>query len=368
MSNAGIPYVQSMKNVNVENLICSVMDNGIDMYLRRPVPRESYLYQAIKPSELVDSFLQTRETLSFYLSLLVVLGSEPEQRRMIKLKTDKKLRSIKLQVKSAVDYARATLNSCLKKCHNEKGGENMNKELEKVLAETFEPVKRVLRMPSGNPVEFSYPITDQVIALAADPDCREFLEVLATDGPVYSWQLNEVIKDIQRKYPKDCASVLRQLYCGKTREHLSAISWSGNSRDIMVTVVNPEGIKLTCEAQKFVLMVRENVCTMQLGTLGIRNRESGMEEVTLSVQLKKGRVVGWYDAVKSTLRISCLRDQDGAVDYTTSFVLDSDMVVSLYVVLEQLRDNRERFQRLLDSSDAFLEVDPFKQLKKEREA
>ncbi|QXE87389.1 hypothetical protein KP003_02980 [Geomonas nitrogeniifigens] len=243
----------------------------------------------------------------------------------------------------------------------------MNEDTTQAMPDIYAPVKRLLGLPEGNPVEYSYPVTDWVIAQAVNPHCRLYLETLASDGPIYTWQLSQVLDEIKSDYPDDSKLVIQQLLAGQCQEHLSALSLNGIGHKLRITTVNPAGIKLSMAALRFEVMVRENGTTKLLGHLNERDPETGGAVVTLSTPISKARVVGWYNGETSTLHVSCLRDKDGGVDFTTTFALDSNMVVSHYEVLRRLHEDRERFQKLLDASDSFLEVDPFRQLKREKE-
>jgi len=327
-------------------------------YRRRRVPQKELIrryreYQTHNGSEF-----------PYLLSILVLLAAELEQRQMINKMANTKLRGIRLGVRTVSMYLRDTLEPGWCKNKKWKGEEKMEKDedLDKIVTEALGPIKEQLGMDAANPVALSYPVSDSVLARTSTPDCELYLKTLAVDGPVYSWQYDRVCQELREKYPTEAKGVIQALVKNKTREHLSAMSLTAKGRESTVTMVNPGGRILTMQARKFEVLIEYGGESKLLGVIGAKNYDFASTPVEFTTAVKKGEVIAHYEMQTSILHVAALRESDREVGDTTTFVLDSDSVVCLYLAIRRQRLDRYRLEQLLDMAETKPEQDPFRYL------
>ena len=360
-----------MITTNIGMPIYSLGDNGVALQLLEAIPflgSKPYRWKQVPQHELLHRFRfaqgQNSSEVCFLLAVLVLFGSEAGQRELIRRKSNPKLRSIKLGGKTVPVFLRDVLEPDWRYTSKNRGGEEMKneKEFDKILSETLGPIKNALGLREVNPVVNSYPVKASVIASAADPACRFFLESLATEGPVYSGVIVSLCEKLRVEFPADAESVIQSLKAGETREHLSAISFTAKGRESRITIVNPKGDLLKMDALKFEALIQGCDTTKLLGVLGSKWNDNGVVAVEFTTPLSTGEVVARYDSQISMLHVANLKESDREIGYSTVFVLDADTVTCFYLAIRRQRLDRQRFERLLDEAETKLEVDPFRHL------
>jgi len=237
-----------------------------------------------------------------------------------------------------------------------------DEDFDQIVSETLGPIKVQLGLPAVNPVALAYPISDSVLSRSTTPDCEFYLKTLAVDGPVYSWQFDQVCQELREKYPTDAEAVIQSLEKNKTREHLSALSLIAKGRESTVTVVNPGGRILTMQARKFEALIEHGGKNKLLGVIGAKNHDFASTTVELTTAIKKGEVIARYATKTSILHVAILNESDREVGDATTFVLDGDSVVCVYLAVRRQRLDPYRLEQLLDKAETETEHDPFRHL------
>lgn len=331
---------------------------GTQQYRRRRVPLKE-LIRRYREAQIHDD-----SEYHHLLSFLVLLAAEVEQRQMIKKMANTKLRGLRLGISTVSMYLRDLLEPGWRKEKKKKGEVRMEQEevFDKIVTEALGPIKGQLGMAAANPVGLAYTVNDSVLVHAGNPDCELYLKTLAVDGPVYSYQFDQTCQELRDKHSADAEAVIQALEKTKRREHLSAISLTAKGRDSTVTMVNPGGRILTMQARKFEVLIEYGGESKLLGIIGAKNYDCTSTPVEFTTAVNKGEVIGRYEKRTSILHVAVLRESDGEVGDTATFVLDSDSVVCLYLAIRRERLDRYRLEQLLDMAESKPEQDPFRHL------
>ena len=292
----------------------------------------------------------------FHQASLLMEQGEKQHREAIKRISRRNSRNIVMQLDTIWTYARTTFDT-----------ENpyreitpMQKErLMELLKSGLDAVRAELKIDVGNPVEYSYEITDKVINAAPNERCRQLLERLQAQhpGPIYPDLLEKVQDQIEQKFPEESDQVLQVLNGTRSREHLAAISVTSEDDELCVTLVNIHGQKIRMEAWNFVNLLENPGTTLRLADLTTGFREQG--QVLVFNLNKKGKVFGRFIPARSTIEVVCLQDSDNSVCDKATFVIDIDYALCVYAAVKRLRDDKERFNRLKEQAENTIVHDPF---------
>lgn len=331
---------------------------GIQPYRRRRVPQNE-LIRRYRETQIHDG-----SEYHCLLSFLVLLAAELEQRQMINKMGNTKLRGIRLGVSTVPMYLRDTLEPGWRKNKKWKGEEKVEKEedFDKIVAEALGPIKEQLGMDAANPVAMAYPVSDSVLARTSTPDCELYLKTLAVDGPVYSWQYDRVCQYLREKYPTEAKAVIQAFEDGKTRGHLSALSLTAKGRESTVTMVNPDGRILTMHARKFEALIEHAGESKLLGVIGTKSYDFASTPVEFTTMVQNGEVVARYEPHNSVLFVGVQKKSDRKLGDSTTYVIDNDIVVCIYLTIRRQRLDRQRFEQLMDDAETRMDIDPFQGL------
>ncbi|TLM69230.1 MAG: hypothetical protein FDZ69_00215 [Deltaproteobacteria bacterium] len=350
-------------------------DDGVGLMVLELVPflgTPPYRWKRVAVADLALRFRDAQrfngaQVAAELLAVLAVIASEPEQRELVARKSGRRVRQIKLGGQPVSWHLRRMMNRDATPYRTKGDLRVLDEEFDSVVAKTMGAIKAALGLPVVNPVAYSYPVSDDVIASTTNPDLRNHLMSLTGGGPVMTGQMDVVCNRIRDIGPADDAEqVIEMLLAGGIREHLSAVSVSAKGRNPWVTIVNPKGIILKLPARKFEALIDDVGQTKRIGEIDTRDINGGLPEVEINVPMEIKVVAGHYESATSTLHVVGLAERTLEVAFSTSFLLDADSAVCVYLALRRQRLDRQRFERLMDEAETKLSVDPFRHLQDRR--
>ena len=292
--------------------------------------------------------------MGFLGAAVIVLRGDKVQRRTIRRRAVTRSRNIQHDPDIAMRYL-------------SRGQEMDNKRLIEILAKTLSEIRLELGLPDDNPVAYSYEINDRVLANDMSEVCRNELDrfvVASGNGLIYPRDLERLQKLLEDRFPNESHNVLNFIKATKNREHLAALSLSTNDSkgEIFVSMANTRGHSLTIEGWKFCKLIEERKIPQLLGTLGHRRdyREPG-DPFTFNNN-KTGELLAQFIPETSVLHVVCREEKGSQIHDKAAFVIDIDYALCVYITLKQLRDDKERFQRLKEQADTSIPCDLFDNL------
>ena len=265
-----------------------------------------------------------------------------------------------MKVRPAAEYAEETffpqVTTKLRKGLKRTKKEAMNFEtLTRLIKDSLAPVKEMLGLPAVDPVINSYTIPEEVI-LAASKECRDYLRLLKKKGVLTSHALQRLREKLTADFPGDAVAVIEAAV--KSREHLAAISLNTRDGHLVVMIVNQRGDMVTMEGWKLLRLIDEHDTPLILGSLERRGEWQSKPLLEINNN-KTGELIGVYTASDSTLQVALRQEVTGnkgkepkGSEDRAAFILDQDYLVSLYVAIAQLKEDREKFERLREEAEA----------------
>jgi len=299
---------------------------------------------------------------AFMLATAVLTSGERHQREVVRRKTAPGTRNIKMLIRPPPEYALETHDS--KILIKLSKGSKVNKkelmqynELTNLIRETLTPIKQRLNLPAANPVMYSYIVPDALVGTVSKP-CQEFLKRVRTQGMLTEKRLAELQAKLSVDFPDESEMVIAKIIQTKSREHLSAISLNSMDGQLVVSIVNQRGDLLSMEGWKLLRLVDEHGTPLNLGELGRTGSWQPEPLITLNGN-RSGELIGVYTAADSTIQVVCREEKvnaKGTVAKGTpdraAFILDQDYLVSLYVAIAQLKEDKQRFEQLREEAEA----------------
>ena len=227
-----------------------------------------------------------------------------------------------------------------------------------LMKEALAPVRAVLGFGSGCPGEFSYRITEGVLASTRNDALRRKLRARIPLGDLFAPGLAAIKELLEVEFPEEAAFVYSALEATRSREHVSAISVQSSGEELWVTIVNAGGGVLTLEAHKFVGLLEASGKSRRLHEITWQDARNPEIHFVFNNQTE-GEVIGRFDPHSGCLHVACCLEKGKSTACRTRFILDLDYLLCLYLVLKRLRADRERFARLLEVADATPAIDPF---------
>lgn len=303
-----------------------------------------------------------RQRRAFLAAALQLISGERHQRQLLKRKTTPGARIIPLPILEAAAYAEETLYPEMTGKHRKKTDRTKNEQmryddLKNLISETIAPIKAKLGLPAEDPVQWSYAIPESLIA-KVDGDCRDYLKRLRTQGILTEHLFAKCCAKLRADFPEQAAAIISTIAETRNREHLSAISFDSIDGQLVVSIVNQRGDLFTLEGWKLLRLIEEHETVLTIGSLD--RKGSWQPEPLLKLSNNRaGELVAVYTAHDSTLQVVCRQENvtaQGKVRTATpdraSFVLDQTYLVSLYVAILQLKEDKTRFEALREEAEA----------------
>lgn len=232
-------------------------------------------------------------------------------------------------------------------------------EFHQLIHATLAPLRHELGLPDSNPIDCCYEITPEVFAATADPALRTYLNDRHRSGALTPQDFESVRRDLNENFPNDASTVIAALRLTQSRDHLSALSLSSSDDQLLVTLVDPAGHRLTLEGFKFIDLLRNHDTTRRLHLF---QRNASRTDFVFDQQTK-GEILGRFHAAHSTLNVACYdpiptSDSPGrSPTAQASFVIDVDYALMVFLALDRLLADRERFARLLEHTQSHISFD-----------
>eukprot|EP01156_Anaeramoeba_ignava_P020539 Anaeramoba_ignava/c16233_g1_i2.p1 GENE.c16233_g1_i2~~c16233_g1_i2.p1 ORF type:complete len:362 (+),score=12.94 c16233_g1_i2:108-1193(+) len=281
----------------------------------------------------------------FFPPVMVVLSVEFHQRNVIKRILTKKSRNIRFKTESIYKYLSKALKE-LKKANTDKF-----EQIQSRLNDSLADIKKLLGMPVEAPFEYSYIMTDEVIAEADnDQACREYLSDEQTDEFLTYKQYKDLIKKVQKKFPDKANAISRALYKTQNKEHLSIFSIDVDDGVTYIHIVSPDKDQIRLESHKFIALVEEAGEALHLHKFEKRSYKDQPDKFIFNNN-SKGTVEGLFHPQTSTLQVICYEKSRRNPDDNVAFILDNSYVVSLYIMLKKLKNDQTKFEMLKEKAD-----------------
>lgn len=299
---------------------------------------------------------------AFLLAVVILTSGERHHRYLLQRKTGSGARNIRMPIRHAVEYAEETLYAELidklrKKRERNKKETMKYEELATLIRDTLDPIKVKLGLPADDPVTYSYTIPENA-ANAASEACRTYLKRLKPQGILTEHFFKKVCDKLRADYPEDATAVIRVISATKNREHLSAISITSKDGQLVVSIVNQKGDLLSMEGWKLLRLIDGHGTALNLGTLD--RKGAWLPEPVLELSKNRsGDLIGIYTAEDSTIQVVCRQETTNSqgkvrtdMPDRAAFILDQNYLVSLYVAIAQLKEDKKRFEDLREQAEA----------------
>jgi len=319
----------------------------------------------------------------FYLSYLIISVGEIVHRDFILRISDRKTRNIPLKVLRSSEYLEQTIKDVriteektnqynkggrtakvsYKKMKNEIDEEvEKNYPLEKlddIIKQALMPVMVDLGFPEINPAEYSFKITDAVIAAAKTESCIQYLNQLKPRGVIFPHEFVKICQVLNDGYAADAAQVIFAIEKTKSREHIAALSISTEDNQTYVSIANVNRHHIKMEDWKFLALIGRSGEALRLHEYE-EKKYGGFKKPFTYNNNKSGIVTAKFTPEKAIIDIACV---DGAniknIHDCSTFVVDLPYTLCFYSILSRLRDDKERFDRLYEQASIVAIKDPF---------
>jgi hypothetical protein len=346
-------------------------------------PDKPYWWKSLNSIDLYKAYKNAPETSEladikwFFMSALLLYSAEGYNRSLVQRISARGSRNIRMKTVKGFEYlSNAIINASeqsrkkqpVSNKSNSESGNTMNiAEENELIHNSLIQIKTRLNLPTTNPVQDCYRITDAVLEVASDA-CKSFLNQTKTRGILTTIRFDrlkiELAKMLRLEYADDeefqdkFDTLVARIEDYKTIDHLSAISLTTKNGHLLVSIVNVRGEMVTFEAWKLLRLIDDHSKQIHLGSLERRGYWEP-EPLLEFNQSKIGDVYAVYVAEESILHTACERTKITDNDRTTkdplgkaSFIVDQDYLVCLYITIAQLRANKERFDEYRERAEA----------------
>ncbi|MBJ6799732.1 hypothetical protein [Geomonas propionica] len=305
---------------------------------------------------------------TFCLATLALTTGEAHQRRAQERITTRGTRNIVLRPRTVADYIEEAIDPKGARAKREKrkqdpGRINMEHlRISQLIASLLPPIKSELGFPIENPSQLTYSITEGAIGAAKNEACKSYLRRIKV-GRLLTQHMYEKLKShLRSEFPNDLEPVTEEIDRSASRDHLAAVSLRSQGSQLMVSIVNVRGDMVTLEDWKLLKLVEAREEFLTLGTLDARG--GWLPEPLLKFNANKvGEIIAIYTVRDSTLHVVCNRELASPRGKPTQetydraeFVIDQDYLTCLYIMITQLRADRQRFETLRENAEATTKV------------
>lgn len=299
-----------------------------------------------------------RHRRAFLCAVGILHSGERHQRHLQQRKTATGTRNIRLVIRQTAEFLEQTLSpeSIGRGSNKRTKSEQMRiEELTTLIHEIFAPIKQRLGLPLETPMMYSYVIPEAVINRASE-GCRSYLARIKTRQPLTMPAYHQVCTKLRRDFAQDAEGIIEGMERG--REHLSAISMNSTDGQMIVSIVNQRGDMVSMEGWKLLRLIDEHDTALELGTLDRRGNWEPKPILAFNNNTS-GAIIALYTGNDSTLQVICRQDtvtnsggsRKGIPDKAV-FILDQDYLVSVYVAIAQLKNDKKRFEELREAAEA----------------
>lgn len=233
-----------------------------------------------------------------------------------------------------------------------------DQSMEGYLGEVLGVVRQELGLGDAQPSLYSYQITEDAVAAAGTPELQRYLRRIATEGDLSDQRHQRLLEFLEKDFPQEASSVMAAVTATRSREHISAISIHSNAGGLLVTIVNAQGKRLSLLEHKFRDLLAHPNSPRLLHKYTWEDRKRKEPDFIFSEKVD-GIVVAKLDTATCMLDVLCLDEESRNYHDRARFVLDLDYACCLYTVLKRIREDRERYERLLEQAEASVGFDPF---------
>jgi len=289
----------------------------------------------------------------------LVQEGERLQRGLVQRKLKKGTRNIRNKTGRPVRLLGWALEPDLMATKNRKEKNRMLGEVKEELHGVVQGICEEVGISGGLPAPDSYVITPEVIAVADEAGCADYFEDI--EGQRFlPHDLAKIEAAIKAQCPDAAEKVCNALRLTKNRDHLSMISLEPSKEGgLFVIVMDPKGHHLKVEAKRFVEMVNDNGESKRLFAFP----KQGDREVIESSfnDRKEGEVIGRISTSPMVLEVACCVGNGSTRNVVDKalFYLDPEYLLCLWMVLNRISADEQRYQKLKAKAEAFTDFDPF---------
>jgi hypothetical protein len=285
----------------------------------------------------------------FYLSCMIVLSGDFHQRRAIQRKIARNARNIEFKTGRVQDYLKEAMENTTQTKDKKSKAINV-KMVNSILDKAFVDVKTELGFPTIDPVEYSYEITDEVIASTTTDECQRYLEQSQAIPIILPKDFERIQDKLKTTHPDDAKDVLSALKKTKSREHLSVVSIDTDNDEIFIHIVNPLRQQIRMESWKFLLLIEEDKTPRQLYDFDKRGYKDPAHQFIFN-NCKAGIIEGRFNSKGSSIEVVCRGTNPTDIMDKATFIVDNTYVLCLYTTLRRLKDDKIRFTRLKEEAE-----------------
>jgi hypothetical protein len=236
----------------------------------------------------------------------------------------------------------------------------INRQLSEMLDGAFSRVKEQLGIPATDPVEYSYEITDTVLATAKSEPSKNYLKKLRTQPLLFPKDLKDIEAKLKAEFPDEADDIITVIHATQSREHVAALSLNTEGDQTFLSIANTHRQYVKMESWKFIALVErpEEVLNLQELTKPKYGEPPSPFQFN---NFKDGIVVGKLTPRESSLEIACLDEKTKEKSYHAKFHLDSTYMLCIYTTLKRLQDDKIRFTVLMEQAKVLIALtkDPF---------
>jgi hypothetical protein len=288
---------------------------------------------------------RTHPESSLLVGGLVVIAGEMVQRQLVKRVLTRGVFGVPVCPKKPREFLFELISPKLKGKEKIK----MMRMLEAMIDEALREFKVQAGLPEVSPQAFCYVLSDEVIEAAKTDACREYLGINARSCPhILSGDMPHFMEIFASKFPDEVETVSQALQASRSRDHLAAISVTGDGENLSVTLVNTAGCRVTMKARRFVQMMVTPGEPVQLGEFPDPRRYR--EPEVIFNNLREGVVHAQFSVNHGCIEVICVDPNKtgiNALNDRSSIAIDVDYALVVALVLNRLHSDEERVSRLL---------------------
>lgn len=286
-----------------------------------------------------------RPEFEIIVASLTVSAGELSQRQTIKRVLTPGVRGISISPKKSREFLLTIISPKTK--GEEKG--RMLEDLETMISQALQEFKARIGLPEESPQAYCFTISEEVIEAAVSEKCREYLGINAQSCPhILSGDMPHFLEILGFQFPEDVDAVKQVLEASRTRDHLAAISITGDGDDLNVTLVNSAGARITMKAWRFLQVITHPNEPIQLGEFPDSRRYQ--EPEIIYNNHRRGVVHGRFSDQHASIEVICIDpDKSGANALLdrSNIAIDLDYALCVALVLNRLQNDRERVSHLV---------------------
>jgi hypothetical protein len=289
----------------------------------------------------------------------VIQEGERLQRPVVQRKLKKGSRNIKNKTGRPVQLLGWAMEPKLMATDNRKEKNRVLREFGSELHGVVQKIGEDVGLKEGLPDPGSYVITAEVMAVADKAGCADYFAEI--EGQRFlPHDLAKIKAAINEKYPDALENVMEVIHATKNRDHLSMLSLEPSKEGgLFVVVMAPKGHHLKVEAKPFVEMVS---CMGESKRLFVFPKQGDREVIESSFNdRKEGEVIGKISSFPMVLEVACCVGNGSIKNVVDKarFYLEPEYLLCLWMVLNKIILDVERYQQLKAKAETFTGFDPF---------